>query len=437
MSNQNNNINDIGNRIQNSVNEALQTGEFGKLNSEIRDSVRTVLNGVGDQINGAVSSAINSVHSESFVSRTNDMYKNYNGPKPTVNDRGFVENYTKGRGYDTSSRELAKHREERAALVKSPKPLIKFEEVGAISGYFGVFGGIFATITGIGIIISMFGMPLFLIGGGVAALVGGACIGKGVNNVHWLNLAKKYKKMASEKMYVGVDTIANATGTSQKKVVRNIKKILAKGFFPEGYIDDENTTLMVSKSIYDQYIEAKNGRLQMLLEDEEDDGISASDENELNSMVSKGMRYIERLHELNDIIPGESISEQLSRSEDILNEIFDRVKEHPDQMDNCHKLMEYYLPTMIKLVEAYAEYDKMSAPGEEVISAKAEIENTLNVINQAFVELINKLYRDSVWDVKSDAKVLQTMLKQEGLAADDMVDRSNERENQPALQERL
>ena len=44
--------------------------------------------------------------------------------------------------------------------------------------------------------------------------------------------------------------------------------------------------------------------------------------------------------------------------EDLLKQIFNRVKVHPEQMDRMHKLMDYYLPTMLKLVEAYDEYDK-------------------------------------------------------------------------------
>ena len=58
----------------------------------------------------------------------------------------------------------------------------------------------------------------------------------------------------------------------------------------------------------------------------------------------------------------------------------------------------------------------MSAPGKEIIQAKAEIENTLDTINEAFVQLLNNLFQDSVWDVTSDAQVLTTMLTQEGLA---------------------
>ena len=79
------------------------------------------------------------------------------------------------------------------------------------------------------------------------------------------------------------------------------------------------------------------------------------------------------------------------------------------------KFMNYYLPTTLKLVEAYEEFDSVSVPGEDILSAKAEIEKTLDTINQAFVELLNKLFRASVFDITTDAQVLQTMLAKEGL----------------------
>ena len=378
---------DIGNRIQETVAEALSTGEFSKLNSEIRSTVISVLNEVGDQLNGAVSAA-------------------------KGNDRGF----TQPKSLTYGDREVARHQQERQQLIKRPEKKVKFKDIGGVSGYLGMIGGTIVLIESIALAVAI--SPFFLL---ITALAGGI-IGKSGNTIKLNKLANRYKKLCSEKLYIGIDAISNATGTSQKKVIKNVKKILAKGFFPEGYIDEDNTTLMVSKEVYDQYIDTKMHAAERLIEQnrEQQQQATASRDAELKSMVSKGMQYIDRLHELNDIIPGEVISNKLSKLEQLLNEIFNRVNEHPEQMDKCGKLMDYYLPTMIKLVEAYAEYDKVSAPGPDIISAKAEIENTLGIINQAFVELLNKLYQNSVWDVKSDAKVLQTMLRQEGLTSDEL-----------------
>jgi len=54
-----------------------------------------------------------------------------------------------------------------------------------------------------------------------------------------------------------------------------------------------------------------------------------------------------------------------------------------------------------------------------MIKAKAEIEKTVDIINEAFTELLNKLFQATVFDVTTDAQVLQTMLAKEGLTKND------------------
>ena len=132
-------------------------------------------------------------------------------------------------------------------------------------------------------------------------------------------------------------------------------------------------------------------------------------------ILTEGSEYIRKLRDLNDRIPGEVISAKLFCLENLLKDIFDSVREHPEQMHRMHKLMNYYLPTTLKLVEAYEEFDRVSSPSEEILKAKAEIENTLDTINQAFRELLNTLFQDAVFDATTDAQVLKTMLAKEGL----------------------
>ena len=133
-------------------------------------------------------------------------------------------------------------------------------------------------------------------------------------------------------------------------------------------------------------------------------------------MIREGNDYTLRFHKLNEDIPGIEISAKLDRLEGLLKEIFRSVREHPDQMSRIHELMDYYLPTAAKLVDAYREYDRVSEPGKEILSAKQDIENTLDTINEALSKLLNKLFKDSVLDVTTDAQVLKTVLVQKGLS---------------------
>ena len=127
---------------------------------------------------------------------------------------------------------------------------------------------------------------------------------------------------------------------------------------------------------------------------------------------------MKKIREANDAIPGEEISAKISRMEMLVDRIFDRVEQNPESVSDIRKLMEYYLPTTIKLLEAYEELDSQPVQGENIISSKQEIEKTLDTLNTAFEKLLDDLFQDTAWDLSSDISVLQTMLAQEGLTDD-------------------
>lgn len=88
-------------------------------------------------------------------------------------------------------------------------------------------------------------------------------------------------------------------------------------------------------------------------------------------------------------------------------------------MPETRKFIEYYMPTTLKLVNAYKEFDAQPIQGDNIIKSKKEIESTLDTINEAFVNLFDSLFEDVAMDISTDISVLQTMLAQEGLTGRD------------------
>lgn len=401
------NYNEIGEKIQESVKDALNTGDFSALNVEIKSSVLSVLADVGEQINEAVANSQNAARS------------NVN---PYVSRPGATSM--------SAARETINRQNARAALLRTPEKRIRFNEVGSVSGVLqivlGAFFGMTFLMAGLGSLITA-----EVVGAIVMAILTLMCavvFTKGISKRKLLALATKYKNLCKEKMYCSIQEICDATGQDEKKAIKSVKKILGQGFFPEGYLDEDETTLMVNKEVYNQYLETKKQQrikaeeeLRATAEAYEKGILTPQQQMAYNNMLNEGRNSIQKIHQLNNQIPGEGITRKLNETERVLNEIFDRVKDNPDQVPNCQKLEDYYLPTMLKLVEAYVGYDKVSNPGPEIVNAKFEIENTLDIINQSFVELRNKLYQTAIWDSTAEAKVLQTMLKQDGLASDQAV----------------
>jgi 5-bromo-4-chloroindolyl phosphate hydrolysis protein len=112
-------------------------------------------------------------------------------------------------------------------------------------------------------------------------------------------------------------------------------------------------------------------------------------------------------------------SRKISRMEHIVEVIFRRAQEHPEVVDDLKKLMDYYLPMTVKLLDAYADMDAQPVQGQTIQNSKQEIEQTLDTLNLAFEKLLDELFQDTALDVSSDITVLKTLLAQEGLTEDE------------------
>lgn len=136
-------------------------------------------------------------------------------------------------------------------------------------------------------------------------------------------------------------------------------------------------------------------------------------------MIDDGQSYVEYIRSCNDAIPGEEISRKLDRMEGLIQRIFDQVRKNPQMTEELEKMMDYYLPTTAKLLDAYRELDAQPVAGENVSKTKKEIEDAIDTLNTAFEKLLDGLFADTAWDISSDISVLHTMLAQEGLTEND------------------
>ena len=139
----------------------------------------------------------------------------------------------------------------------------------------------------------------------------------------------------------------------------------------------------------------------------------------MQEVLDKGNEFLDKIHRSNDAIPGMEISAKISRME-LIVEIFERAQKHPEIIPDLKKLMNYYLPMTVKLLDAYEEMDQQPVQGENIQASKKEIEDTLDTLNQAFEKLLDSAFQDTAWDVSSDISVLHTLLAQEGLKEDGM-----------------
>lgn len=257
---------------------------------------------------------------------------------------------------------------------------------------------------------------------GLFTLIFAVMAGTGTGMTLSVGRFRKYVSVLKDREYCDVKELAQKTGRSVKVVTKDIRKMIKKGWFCQGHLDEKESCLMVSDEAYRQY----TGLMDRMRREKAEKEAAAEKQKqeyeklspEVQKVIKAGDDYVRKIREANDAIPGEEISAKISRMEMLVDRIFDRVEQNPESVNDIRKLMEYYLPTTIKLLDAYEELDSQPVQGENIISSKREIEKTIDTLNTAFEKLLDDLFQDTAWDVSSDISVLETMLAQEGLTED-------------------
>ena len=261
-------------------------------------------------------------------------------------------------------------------------------------------------------------LPLVGLGGGVGLIC------SGVQNLSFIGRFKTYCKTLGKKTHCTLEGLARSVRKNEKFVRREVQKMIDQGLFLEGHLDKEGATLITSNETF-RYFERSRLQLEerQRLEAEAREKArqkTASRPPQVQEVLDRGDAYIEEIRRCNDRIPGQEISAKISRMERIVERIFDRAETHPEIIPDLKKMMDYYLPMTVKLLNAYADMDAQPVQGETIRNSKREIEQTLDTLLLAFEKLLDDLFEDTAMDISSDISVLNTLLAQEGLTEDEL-----------------
>lgn len=233
-----------------------------------------------------------------------------------------------------------------------------------------------------------------------------------IGNLSLVEKADRYYRIMNNRTYMNIEDIAAISNESPEIVVKNLKKMIDKKIFTQGHLDKENKCFMLSHDVYKGYLALEEQRKS---EQRKNDIIEKKVDIKDGSLISEGREYIISIKELHLGITKEPMSSKLTKLETILTAIFDRVEKEPKETEKLYKLMKYYLPTTVKLIKTYSDFDNVISPDSDILNTKKEIELTIDSINEACGEFQNRLFKDTAFDADTDAALLKVMLAKEGL----------------------
>ncbi len=257
-----------------------------------------------------------------------------------------------------------------------------------------------------------------------------ALLGFGVRNLRRASKLKALTRAVGQREAVTFDDIAARMQVSPKAALSTSRTLIKGGYLPQGRIDDENTTLMVTENAYHQYRQFQQSQRQTLAEREAAEAARAAEaaaraahEQDLSerltpeqrAFVACGRDYLRQLRSLDERINDAAVSERIVAIEEVVGRILARAEEEPAVIAGLDRLTAYYLPTTVKLLDAYDRLEEEPIQGDNIASSRREIEHTLEVLHGAFEKLFDDTYQDLSLDVSADISVLHAVLAQEGL----------------------
>lgn len=376
---------DLGRDIQQIIDRAVNSRDYQKLNQTIRKAVNRAADMGGEAVRRAVDAG------SRYADEQSQRQKYTVEPRPLPALYGNVNHhFTTG-----------------VLTVVAGSLLLGFSFVGTLA------------LSAVGYLFGSFLFDRLALLGIAGMGCGGVLLIKGVQKLGMVRRFRAYCETLGEKTHCNLEKLARRVGKNVKFVRNEVVKMIDAGLFSEGHLDNEQTCLITSDETYREF-ERSRQQLEERMYQKAQNVQTPEQDPEIRRVLDRGNAFILQIRKCNDDIPGEEISAKIDHMENLVRRIFQRAETHPEVAPDLQKLMDYYLPMTVKLLNAYADMDAQMIQGENIRSSKREIEQTLDTLNVAFENLLDDLFEDVAMDVSSDISVLNTLLAQEGLTEDEL-----------------
>lgn len=207
---------------------------------------------------------------------------------------------------------------------------------------------------------------------------------------------RRYQALIGRRQSISIHSLAEALSLPYQTVCEELQEMLDDGIFPVGYVD------------------MMGGRL--VLTDEGLDDREPEPKQEEPPAQDREDAILKEIRQLNDDIDDVELSAKIDRIEDITGKIFAYLKSNPGKASQLRSFLNYYLPTTLKILHAYAQLEDQGIEGENISAAKERIENMMDKVVEGFEKQLDKLFQDSTLDITTDVQVLEQMLNKDGLS---------------------
>ena len=143
---------------------------------------------------------------------------------------------------------------------------------------------------------------------------------------------------------------------------------------------------------------------------------------EVQAIISEGRTALKEMGRLYKSIPDPNIRSKINELMAVSDRIVRDAIDDPSDVPQIRKFLDYYLPTTIKLLNAYDRMSAQDIQGDNITGSMERIEDMLDTTIEAYKKQLDALFANQAADIQMDIDIMNGMLAREGLGGKSYLD---------------
>ena len=137
---------------------------------------------------------------------------------------------------------------------------------------------------------------------------------------------------------------------------------------------------------------------------------------EIDPILQEGNRALSEMGRIYMSVQDVEVRRKINELMRITDKITQDAIHDPSDIPQIKKFMNYYLPTTIKLLNAYDRMSSQGIEGENLDKSMKSINEMLDQAIVAYKKRLDSLFENQALDIETDIEVMNQMLAREGLS---------------------
>ncbi len=143
---------------------------------------------------------------------------------------------------------------------------------------------------------------------------------------------------------------------------------------------------------------------------------------EVQAIIKEGRVAMKEMGRLYRSIPNPEIRSKINELMSVSDKIVRDAIDDPSDVPQIRKFLDYYLPTTIKLLNAYDRMNSQEISGDNITGSMGRIEDMLDTAIVAYKRQLDALFANQAADIQMDIEIMNGMLAREGLGGKSYLD---------------